>query len=252
MVCGNFVMSGNSIFQFLRRPARYSVTLLILLSVFACTAIQQQRLNGPGWYLVKPTDTLYSIAWRYGLDFRKLAAWNGLAEPFAINPGQQLVLLEPVNIPTQVPKPGKTVKNTSLPRPVVVKPLTPEFNRVIRWRWPTHGKVLNRFSVNDLERRGIDIAGKLGQPVYAVAEGRVVYSGNGLAGYANLIIVKHNDTFLSAYAYNRKRLVTEGMNVKRGMLIAEMGQGKDKTAMLHFQIRKDGQPVDPLPYLPGL
>ena len=245
-------MSGNSLFQFLKKPASYSVTIIFILAISACTALNQQRLNGPGWYLVKPTDTLYSIAWRYGLDYRQLAVWNGLDEPYYINPGQQLVLIEPADVPAQTSSPVKTAKNKSLSRPVVVKSLTPEFNRVIRWRWPTHGNVLNRFSVNDLERRGIDIAGKLGQPVYAAAEGRVVYSGNGLAGYGNLIIVKHNETFLSAYAYNQKRLVKEGMNVKRGMLIAEMGQGKDNRAMLHFQIRKDGEPVDPLPYLPGL
>jgi lipoprotein NlpD len=218
----------------------------------ACSALEHQRLNGPGWYLVKPTDTLYSIAWRYGLDFRQLANWNSLQEPFTIHPGQQLVLIQPADEPSQHQDPVQIAKNKALPRPVVVKSLTPDYNQVVRWRWPTEGKVLNDFSVNNLDQRGIDIAGKAGQSVYAVAAGKVVYSGNGLAGYENLIIVKHSDTFLSAYAYNRKRLVTEGMNVERGTLIAEMGFGKNNEAMLHFQIRKDGQPVDPIPYLPGL
>lgn len=252
MVCCNYSLSGNRLFQFVKKPAGYFSLAILLLLMSACSAIQQQRLNGPGWYLVKPTDTLYSIAWRYGLDFRELASWNGLQEPFVINPGQQLVLLEPDNPPEQQQEPAVIAKNKALPRPVVVKSLTPDYNRVIRWRWPTEGKVLNHFSINDLDQHGIDIAGIAGQPVYAVAEGKVVYSGNGLAGYGNLIIVKHNDTFLSAYAYNRKRLVKEGMNVERGKLIAEMGMGKNNTAMLHFQIRKDGKPVDPVPYLPGL
>ena len=122
----------------------------------------------------------------------------------------------------------------------------------MNWQWPTNGKLLNRFSYGDLNRRGIDIAGKIGQPVYAVADGRVVYSGTGLADYGNLIIVKHNSTFLSAYAFNRSRLVKEGMQVKSGSKIALMGRGKDDQPMLHFQIRKKGKPVDPLQYLPEI
>lgn len=246
-------MHGNTIFQpVIKKRCGFFVLLLVVLQMAGCGTIPQQRLNGPGWYLVKPTDSLYSIAWRYGLDYRQLAAWNGLEEPFVVKPGQQLVLIEPDELPPKPKKFTQIAKNKSLSRPVVVKSLTPEYNRVIRWRWPTAGKVINRFSANNLDQHGIDIAGKDGQPVYAVADGKVVYSGNGLAGYGNLIIVKHNDTYLSAYAHNRKRLVTEGTYVKRGALIAEMGVGKDNAAMLHFQIRKDGEPVDPVPYLPDL
>lgn len=245
-------MSGNRLFQFVKKSSGYTFLFAVLIFMSACSAINQQRLNGPGWYLVKPTDTLYSIAWRYGLDFRELATWNNLQEPFTIQPGQQLVLIQPPDEPSPQQDSVEIVKNKAPSRPVVVKSLTPDYNRVIRWRWPTEGKVLNDFSVNNLDQHGIDIAGRVGQSVYAVAAGKVVYSGNGLAGYGNLIIVKHSDTFLSAYAYNRKRLVTEGMNVERGTLIAEMGLGKDNIAMLHFQIRKDGKPVDPIPYLPGL
>jgi len=236
----------------MRLVLRYSVTLILMLFLTACQSLQQQRLKGPGWYLVKPTDTLYSIAWRYGLDFRKLAVWNGLNEPFKVTPGQQLILIKPDNIPTDSGGKKVVIEKTKSGSPVIVKSLTPEYNRVIRWRWPTRGKLLNRFSAKALDRRGIDIAGKIGQPVHAVAEGRVVYSGTGLAGYGNLIIIKHNETYLSAYAYNRKRLVKEGMQVKRGDKIAEMGQGKNNTTALHFQIRKNGKPVDPLLYLPEL
>jgi lipoprotein NlpD len=111
--------------------------------------------------------------------------------------------------------------------------------------------VLNRFSYKDISRRGIDIAGKIGQPVRAVAGGKVVYSGDGLANYGNLIIVKHSNTYLSAYAFNRAVLVKEGNQVAQGEIISEMGLNADKKAVLHFQIRKNGKPVDPLRYLPA-
>ncbi len=230
---------------------------LLLLSMSGCTALKTQSLKGPGWYQVKPTDTLYSIAWRYGLDFRELAQWNGLSEPFVLHPGQQLTLLKPA----QVPQTGNVKTAKAAPEPergdskeskVVAKPLTPSYNRAIRWHWPLRGKILNRFASASLDRRGIDIAGKIGQPVKAVADGKVVYSGTGLSGYGNLIIIKHDNIYLSAYAYNSKRLVVEGKRVKAGDIIAEVGLGKNRMPMLHFQIRKQGKPVDPMKYLPNL
>ena len=228
------------------------ITVLLLLILSGCQALEQNRLKGPGWYLVKPTDTIYSIAWRYGLDYRTLALWNGLNEPYQVSPGQQLILVEPEKIPSSPTSKTIVVEKTKTGKPVVVKSLTPEYNRVIRWRWPTQGKVLKRFSDKALDQRGIDIAGKIGQPVHAVADGKVVYSGTGLADYGNLVIIKHNDTYLSAYAYNQSRLVSEGMQVKKGATIAKMGHDKKKLAVLHFQIRKNGKPVDPLLYLPKL
>lgn len=251
------------------RP-RFFSALFILFALTACSSISQQSLRGPGWYLVKPTDTLYSIAWRYGLDYQDLAQWNSISEPYLIKPGQQLVLVQPKSLPTSSPSmaatgrqspesAGKTRPSTSsglaaqkgpTKTPARVKSLTTLPDKVVSWRWPTDGKLLNRFASWDLSKRGIDIAGKIGQPVYAVADGRVVYSGTGLADYGNLIIVKHNNTFLSAYAFNKSRLVKEGMQVKSGAKIALMGTGRDNQAMLHFQIRKKGKPVDPLSYLP--
>ena len=224
--------------------------IVVVLAVSACSSIELQTRRGPGWYLVKPTDTLYSIAWRYGLDYRELASWNGLSEPYLVSPGDQLLLLQPDELPAP-PQPEVTETGHKAPK-VVVKTLTPDYNRVIRWRWPTEGKVINHFSNQGLASRGIDIAGLIGQPVYSVADGKVVYSGNGLADYGDLIIVKHNETYLSAYAFNSKRLVSEGASVSQGDQIAEMGLGKDKKPMLHFQIRKEGQPVDPEDYLPEL
>jgi lipoprotein NlpD len=223
---------------------------IFALGLVGCAGLNLPVSKGPGWYLVKPTDTLYSIAWRYGLDHRQLARWNGLSEPYAVHPGDQLLLIEPDEMPAPA-QPKVTETGHEKPK-VVVKTLTPDYNRVVRWRWPTEGRVVNRFSINDLEKRGIDIAGIVGQPVYAVADGKVVYSGNGLADYGDLIIVKHNETFLSAYAFNSKRLVEEGASVNQGERIAEMGIGKDNKAMLHFQIRKEGRPVNPETYLPEL
>jgi len=223
---------------------------LLLLTLSSCTALKSQSLNGPGWYQVKPTDTLYSIAWRYGLDFRQLAKWNELSEPYPIKPGQQLILLKPDKLPAAAVVENKSSAKSLKKTAVIVKPLTPSYNQAIRWHWPTRGKLVNRFSVKKLDQHGIDIAGKLGQPVNAVADGKVVYSGAGLSGYGNLIIVKHDNTYLSAYAYNSKRLVKEGKRVKAGEHIADMGIGKHEQPMLHFQVRKNGKPVDPLKYLP--
>ena len=242
--------------MFLNVPTLYLKVFVCFIALFisACSSLQQQSVKGPGWYRIKPTDTLYSVAWRYGLDHKQLAEWNGLNEPFHVRPGQQLILIEPEQIPTPavtaaLPKPEKTVSTV-----VKVKPIAPSFNQVLRWNWPTEGKVHSRFSKKHLDQRGIDIAGKIGQPVVAVADGKVVYSGTGLSGYGNLIIIKHNDLFLSAYAYNQKRLVSEGISVKKGTQIAEMGlskmKGNKNLASLHFQIRKKGKPVDPLLYLP--
>ncbi len=236
--------------------------LLLLSMVVVLSACGVNRLGeplkGPGWYRVKPTDTLYSVAWRYGLDYQELARWNGLSDPYRIYPGQQLVLIQPKVMPAPVAKappkpaggrqpPPKPVRSTTAKAPAKL----PANNLKIDWRWPTQGTVLNRFSFKDLDKRGIDIAGQIGQPVHAVADGKVVYSGDGLAGYGNLIIVKHNESFLSAYAFNRVRLAQEGAQVRRGDKISEMGQNKDKKALLHFQIRKNGKPVDPLRYLPS-
>ena len=237
---------------------RFASVVGFLLLLSACSNLQQQALKGPGWYRVKPTDTLYSVAWRYGLDDEQLAAWNGLKEPYSIHPGQQLILIEPETLPEKsvavaIAKPAVSV-DEPVSAVVKLKPVGRAYTRVLRWRWPTSGKLVSRYSRKDLDQCGIDIAGKIGQPVHAAAEGKVVYSGTGLAGYGNLIIVKHNEQYLSAYAYNQKRLVSEGMIVKQGALIAEMGlskvKGKQNLASLHFQIRKKGKPVDPLRYLP--
>ena len=121
----------------------------------------------------------------------------------------------------------------------------------IAWRWPTSGQTISRFVAGEPTKQGIGVAGNAGQAVVAAADGEVVYSGSGLIGYGELIIVRHSDTFLSAYGHNRKRLVNEGQKVKAGQQIAEMGRSGASRDMLHFEIRRNGKPVDPLPFLPA-
>lgn len=223
-------------------------------------------------YTVKPGDTLYSISWRYGYDHRKVAAWNSIPPPYNIHPGQQLRIIAPYQgVPderdgrpsgtaTAAPAPAPQGAPTTAPAiasanrviaaPTAVEKSGPRLqSKDIAWRWPTSGSLLARFAPAN-GKKGLDIAGRRGQEVVAAAGGQVVYSGNGLIGYGNLIIIKHNDHFLSAYGYNRRLLVKEGTEVKPGEKIAEMGDNGKTQYLLHFEIRRDGKPVDPLHYLP--
>ncbi len=233
--------------------------MVATLLLAACVTVNEPARitggTGAGWYTIKPTDTLYSIAWRYGLDYKQLAGWNKIDYKAPIFPGQRLQLVVPAGHSLARDSSGQkqapAANQTSSKNTVSSKSGAGDFNYrdPLKWIWPTEGKPLNTFSATVLNRRGIDIAGKTGQQVLAVADGKVVYSGNGLAGYGNLIIIKHSDTYLSAYAYCQERLVEEGMAVAVGRVIAKMGQ-KDNTAKLHFEIRRNGKPVDPLKYLP--
>ena len=300
-------------------------------------------------HVVAHGDTLYAIAFKRGVDFRDLAAWNNIAPPYRIFVGQELRLSAPPNVPQRVAPaaaptivaapapvssdrgasvPGATASPqqnppvekstkpqpsmfedvaaapTPTPPPAAAKPVeaapapvpprpspppsapaaaaqpaastatqaaapvapvasppppapSPKSERVaelsaggVSWRWPGEGKVTGTFVAGDQIRQGIDIAGKAGDPVRAAADGEVVYSGNGLLGYGELIIVKHNANFLSAYGHNRQRLVKEGDRVKAGQQIAELGSSATAREELHFEIRRNGKPVNPLDYLP--
>lgn len=206
-------------------------------------------------HIVQKGETLYSIAWRANLDYHKLAAWNGVAEPeYQIIPGQRLRLKPPKYPPktSEIPKKSKQpiekAKNRKINKKravVLAKQLK------LRWSWPTIGTVVRNYSKSDHRRQGIRIAGRDGQPITAAESGRVVYSGSGLIGYGNLVIIKHNATYLSAYAHNRRIFVKEGMLVSKGTVISEMGIAPDsKKPALHFEIRRDGRPVDPQIFLP--
>ncbi len=232
--------------------------MLLASCVTVKPPIKSQR--GPGWYTVKKSDTLYSIAWRYSLDYKQLAHWNRIDVNAPIYPGQRLRLIKPASTRIASGSTAKPKARTKQPASSSVSgkktsqssTATARSNRSDpkHWIWPTRGTPLNTFLASQLDRRGIDIAGRLGQPVRAIADGRVVYSGNGLAGYGNLIIIKHSDTYLSAYAYCQERLVQEGVRVKAGKVVAKMGS-KDNTAKLYFEIRRNGKPVDPMKYLPN-
>lgn len=220
-------------------------------------------------HIVAPGETLYSIALVYDLDYKKLSKINSLGNGSAIVPGQILDLdvnsIKPNSASESVVKSdlkaiGATFKYVAdeVVRSIqkqtvspVKKPTESHYSAKVKWSWPVKGEVLTNFKGNNGLNKGIDIRGKLGESVYAAAEGEVVYAGSGLRGYGKLVIIKHNDKFLSAYAHNRVLSVTEGDMVKAGNKIAEVGYtGTTQTAKLHFEIRFDGKPVDPMKYLP--
>ncbi|MBI3570468.1 MAG: peptidoglycan DD-metalloendopeptidase family protein [Gammaproteobacteria bacterium] len=213
---------------------------------------------------VRTGDTLYSIAWESGRDYRELAEWNRITSPYVIRPGQVLRLYPPSDStpgpalrsekkPTSKPeapkardKTARKKSETQKPETAPIKPMTAKFGS---WSWPADGNVVERFTSNG-SNKGIGIAGKKGQAVHAAASGTVVYQGSGLRGYGELIIIKHDADFLSAYAHNNKVLVKEGNVIRRGQKIAEMGDSGTDRVKLHFEIRHRGAPVDPLTYLP--
>lgn len=197
---------------------------------------------------VQRGQTLYRIATENGIVPADLAAWNGLAPPYTIYPGQSLKLYPPGGSAAR----GSAAASVASAGPAggaaaVAAPIKSE----IKWRWPAEGPLVGRFVPGDATNQGVDIAGNGGDPVRAAADGVVVYSGAGLVGYGELVIIKHSEAWLSAYGHNRKRLVNEGQNVKAGQQIAEMGRSGASRDMLHFEIRYNGKPVDPLGYLPA-
>lgn len=208
------------------------------------------------YHHVQPGETLYSISWRYGLDYREVAGWNHIPSPYTIYNGQLLRVIPPVGQEQKIPSappPRQAAPVINAPAAPAIRPppATPA-TTAIKWLWPAEGRVKQTFSESDFGRKGIDIGGKPGQPIRAAAAGNVVYAGSGLLNYGKLIILKHNDNYLSAYAYNRTLLVKEGDAVAAGQHIADMGNKADGDAMLHFEIRYDGRPINPLKYLPQL
>ncbi len=226
---------------------------------------------GPN-YRVQRGDTLYAIAFRLGMDFQALAAINGIQKPYVIKPGQTLKTVKSMSL-------GKTTQSSSVPKtnspsgksnttagaasqPAVqnaksqtkttastsTSSSTKSLGPVRTWLWPTTGKVVRSYSTN--LHKGIDIGGRRGDSVKAVAAGVVVYAGTGVTGYGALLIIKHNDQYLSAYGHNDAMLVKEGAYVKAGQQIARVGSSGTDTVKLHFEIRRNGKPVDPLKLLP--
>ncbi|MDT7515263.1 peptidoglycan DD-metalloendopeptidase family protein [Rhodoferax mekongensis] len=231
-----------------------------------------------GYYTVKPGDTLIRIGLESGQSHKDISRWNALENPNKIEVGQVLRIVPPVANETVSAKPvvAATSTTTALPpasspapaastaasapakaasAPASAPAATPApvaasgGDDTVAWMWPTNGAVLAGF--DEVKNKGVDIAGNAGDPVLAAAEGKVVYAGSGLRGYGNLIILKHNNTYLTAYAHNQTLLVKEDQTVKRGQKIAEMGNSDANRVKLHFEVRKQGKPVDPTKYLPA-
>ena len=260
------------------------IVLIIIVFPIACShttnqAPVRERQQPPSkkifQHVVAPGETLFSIAWRYGLDYKRLAKTNAIGSSFVIHPGKLLDLrtnqrystvrqnqrysdskkssknatansTKSSTTRTKRSQPNKSSKTVSTVQPL----FTQKSNRNIAWRWPITGTVLNKFSGAQGLNKGIDIKAKKGGKIIATAAGTVVYAGSGLRGYGKLLIIKHNDVFLSAYGHNSRLRVKEADVVGSGQHIADVGSSGTDSSKLHFEIRRDGKPVDPLRYLP--
>jgi len=223
-----------------------------------------ENMGKPGYYTVKPGDTLIRIGLDAGQNWRDVARWNKIENPNLLEVGQVLrvvppdstpasegVVVRPVAPPTPVGPVGTDSKMTTAPAPTVAPspaPASVADSEGLGFMWPHNGAISAGF--DEAKNKGVDVTGKAGDPVLAAADGKVVYAGAGLRGYGNLVIIKHNNTFLSAYAHNQALLVREDQAVKRGQTIAQMGNSDADQVKLHFEIRRLGKPVDPLKYLP--
>ena len=250
--------------RFAAGPSRLSLSLGVLLLAQALL-LSACSSNWVRWeerelsYTVKPGDSLHQIAFRNQLDYRDLAWWNGIGRQDVIHPGQVLRLDPPLPGELRQPsRPGYSPPASSTrggskptaskpapqPRKPNAKPVGPK-----RWQWPVKGPLLARYDAAQ-GRKGLDIGGKVGDTIQAAAKGTVVYAGNALKGYGQLVIIKHGDDYLTAYGHNQKLLVREGDAVKAGQPVATMGLGPQNRALLHFEIRRLGKPVNPEPLLP--
>ena len=258
---------------------RLWLTLCVLFTLSACSgfvSVEEKFDSGVRFqsgskvHVVQKSETLFSLAWRYGWDYKSLASANSIAAPYIIHPGQKLQVGQPKSIRfqsagntskrlTNPPKSGSSNvasarKSThKTPKVNQDRPKSPKsWNKSTspKWSWPAKGKLIAKFSAKSPANKGIDIAGRLGESVSAAAAGSVVYAGSGLLGYGNLVIIKHNEQYLSAYAHNKRLLVKESQKVKAGQTIAELGSSGTDKVKLHFEIRRQGKPVDPMLYLP--
>jgi lipoprotein NlpD len=244
----------------------------LLLGVAGCAELTRWDPDAPravaaapGFHTVRRGDTLYQIAFSHRLDWRDLAAWNGLRDPNRIFVGQHLRLAPPPGQPRTAsgPAPARPPADQPSRRPesatsppgrattMATPPSRPLAGAPPQWSWPADGPVVWRFGESRRNPTGIGIGGHDGREIKAAADGQVVYSGSGLMGYGKLIILKHNDSYLSAYGFNQTLRVTEGERVSTGQVIALMGRGPADRPLLHFEIRLDGKPVDPARFLPA-
>jgi lipoprotein NlpD len=238
-----------------------------------------ENAGKPGFYTVRQGDTLIRIALEHGQNWRDIVRWNAIDNPNVIEVGQVLRVAPPPEVavarpvqaasvaavpvapasaasqpasaasqPTAAASTPRGTATTAVPAPAASQPASPDDN--VAWGWPAPGNTSVLASFDEVKNKGLDIAGKAGDPVLAAADGRVVYAGAGLRGYGNLIILKHNNTYLTAYAHNQSLLVKEDQTVRKGQKIAEMGASDADRVKLHFEIRRQGKPVDPVAFLP--
>jgi lipoprotein NlpD len=228
--------------------------LLLFVGLVGCGSnttvpVQERRQPPPDRLLthtVAAGDTLFSIAWVYGKDWRRLAALNGLPAPYTIRVGQRIRLEGEPPPPTRR-RPAAVAKAP----PAAPAPTTPQRSDGRPWQWPADGRVTRGFSAGAQPHKGLDIAGAAGAAVRAAKDGTVVYAGEGIRGYGKLLIVRHSEDYLSAYAHNRRLLVAEGTEVRAGQQIAEFGSTGTDSVKLHFEVRRKGKPVDPRSVLPA-
>ena len=253
-----------------------------VVTVYGSTPLKSSvnnRINADV-YSVRSGETLYSIAWRANSDVRQLAKLNGISPPYNIFSGQKLFLVSKnkgksgkassskhsskKQTKSSNQTSTKVVKNTiatskkqaygeNISKKGKVRNALPKTNfsqKISHWQWPVKGNIIAKFSSKAQGNKGIDIAGKRGTTIRAAANGKVVYAGTALRGYGKLVIIKHNDDYLSAYAHNDKILVKEQQQIKLGDVIAKMGNTDAQRVMLHFEVRFRGKSVDPLKYLP--
>lgn len=239
-------------FCFFSRRLRHYTCLIFLFLCSCATYHAQAPVHDIDTYKVGNTlfcriqngDTLYAVAWRYELDYRTLIQLNQLAPPYALHAGQSLRLNgEMPSVPQTI---YKTPLKSTLPPKTNEKKQAPFPNRITCWKWPARGKIIQSFSSRN---KGINLSSVYQAPIYAAADGEVVYAGNGLKRYGHLVIIKHNDSYLSAYAFNDQLFVRENESVKAGQRIATMGKTPAGKIQLHFEIRKNGKPIDPLSLL---
>ncbi len=218
--------------------------MLVVVTLAGCGgggqgASRDASRAAPDTYVVKAGDTLFGIASRFALDYHDVARWNRLGDGSRIYPGQRLRLTPPQGLSGAPPPRGDQDGEPALAPAVTA------------WQWPTDGLVVAGFGQSQNTASGVLIGGRPGQAIVAAADGDIVYAGSGLAGYGQLVIIKHNAAWLSAYGHNEQLLVREGDRVRAGQPIARMGAGAGREAVLHFEIRRNGEAVNPLPFFPG-
>lgn len=229
---------------------RGGLAFAFVVALAGCSGAVRFEPETPGFHTVRKGDTLYSIAFRNEVNWRELADWNEIDAPYRIEIGQKLRVIAPpaISASSTPTTPGASPRPGPKPKPRPPLPLGPPSK--VAWNWPADGRVVAAYNAAKPTGKGIDISGTYGGDVRAAGDGRVVYVGSGLVGYGKVIIVKHDDRYLSAYAHNDDFLVKEGEAVKRGQRIATIGLGPGQRPMLHFEIRLDGRAIDPQRLLP--